>query len=162
MKLIIYIFAVSFILVGCKKETETELTRTQLLCGTDFKKWKVTGYQRSLNSPVTNTTPDVLSSIYATSRDDRMIFYTNGTQKLNHGLLAPAGDTPNGDYTTANWVFTNNETVINCTVLFGIFGGNAQLNLSIKEITEQKIVLDNEFINGGITYYTRWVIEPAN
>ncbi len=159
MKLFISILLTSFILLSCKKDKAP--TRTQLLCGNDFKKWKVTAYQRSLNSPITNTTPDVLSSISESSRDDRMIFYTNGTQKLNHGLL---GSTPpNQDYATANWVFTNNETILNCTILFGIFGGvSSQLNLSIKEITEQKIVLDNEFKNGAFTYYTRWILEPAD
>jgi hypothetical protein len=145
-------------LFSCKKESSPP-TKTELLCGKTFKKWKVVGYQRSTGTPVTASTFDVLDAILPTYRDNIVIFYPNGTQKLNEG---PTGVNPGMDYNTANWVFYDNETGMNATIFFGILGtGDAQLNLKFTELTDQKMVLDNLF-SFTPDYYTRWTLVPVN
>lgn len=152
----------AFFFMACKKDKAPTppLTKTEMLCGKTSKKWKVVGYQRSINSPVTAATTDILNTMATTYRDNLLVFYPDGVEKLNEG---PTGTNPGMDYSTVSWLFQNNETVIGCTVLFGILGnGDAQLNCSITELTEQKMVLDNLFPFGATTYYNRWTLVPAN
>jgi hypothetical protein len=160
-KLITFIAATIFTatLFSCKKENSPP-TKTELLCGKTFKKWKVIGYQRAYNTPVTSSTPDILNTIPSTYRDNILIFYPNGVEKLNEG---PTGPNPNVDYDTKAWVFTDNETVMNCTILFGILStADSQLNLKILELSDQKMVLDNEFLFNPTSYYNRWTLVPTN
>lgn len=159
------ILSTALFTLGCKKQNDT-LTKTDLLCGKSFKKWKVVGYQRSLNTPVTNSTPDILSTIASAYRDNNIIFYPDGVEKLNEGAT---GSNPNQDYRNVNWVFMDNETTINCWMLFGILGNSSsnsssdsQLNFKITELTDSKMVLDNEFLFNPDNYYNRWTLVPVN
>jgi hypothetical protein len=157
--ILLFLFAVSF--SSCKKETPTQpLSKTEMLCGKTFKKWKVVKYQKARGIAVTETTPDVLNTINSTYSDNLMVFYTNGTEKLNEG---PSGANPGTDYSTVSWVFNADETILNCTFLFGFLGNaDAQLNGKIVEIGNDKMVLDNEFAFSGGSYFTRWTLVPAN
>lgn len=160
MKKTILLVMVIVSFTACKKDNSTSVSKTALLCGSSSKKWKVTGYQRSINSPITASTADKLSTLASTYTDNLMVFYPNGVEKMNEGAT---GTNPLTDYTTANWVFMDNETSINCQVLFGILGnGDEQLNCSFTELSSQKMVLDNTFIFGTTTYYSRWTLVPAN
>jgi hypothetical protein len=158
--ILLLLFAASF--SSCKKDKIPAplLSKTEMLCGTTFKKWKVVKYQKARGLTVTETTPDVLNTISSTYSDNLMVFYTNGTEKLNEG---PTGANPGTDYSTVAWVFNADETVLNCTFLFGFLGNaDAQLNGKIVEISNDKMVLDNEFAFSGGSYFTRWTLVPAN
>lgn len=162
MKKAILLAMVIVSFTACKKNESTTpaLTKTEMLTGKSSKKWKVTGYQRAVGSPVTSSTPDELNTVVPAYRDNLMVFYMGGLQKMNEG---PTGANPSADYSTVSWVFQNNEADINCTLLFGILGnGDAQLNCSIVELSDQKLVLDNAFPFGITVYYTRWTLVPVN
>jgi hypothetical protein len=162
MKKIVALMFVVFTLAACKKDgtADEPVTKLTLLCGKTSRKWKVTGYQRSINSPVTTATADILQTLAPSYSDNLMIFYANGVEKLNDG---PTGINAGQDYRTETWTFYDSETAINCTMLFGILGnGDAQLNCSILGLTTQRLVLENVFPFGGSTYYNRWTLSPID
>jgi hypothetical protein len=93
-----------------------------------------------------------------------MVFYNIGTQKINEG---PLGVNAGKDYFTGNWYFENDETFLNCTMLFGA-DGNADQKLSaeIVELTNSKLVVFGQtptLISGSIPGYifTQWTLQPA-
>ncbi len=138
-----FLFMLTLVFAGCKKEKDTEPTKEQIISG---KNWKLTSIRAT--TALSPTTPvEAIGYLPTCQTDNFLRFETNGKVTNDEGASkCPPNtqQTKEGNYSINNNVLTLEGAILSS---FGVTSTSSK-NLIIDELTEQTLkVTLNETIN---------------